>query len=302
MILSGTGTGGFQSDPWLDWVVLWRVFAAGLWAAAIGLAVWFVRLVNTARPTRSTEVLVGMATVIALGLAAWATVIEPVSAASMRILWQLMKATLAGLILLAGCRVLFKQQGGTFLLHIGVILLLLSELHTGLTAREFSMPLAEGERTNYVSDIRTAEFAVVRDAEADDGTPEEVHTVVPVGRLEEGETFSDPALPFEVEVLEYHPNATYLARANVEREKPRGPRGGRGLLARAPADRHRRGHEPAGGPAGGLPAAEVAGRGGPGHLDVRGRRPPPADGDGGRRRLHHRPAVSPAPTARSRCG
>ena len=215
VILSGTGSGGFQSDPWLDWVVLWRVFAAGLWAVAVGLCVWLVRLLGAERSVRSTEVLVGMAAVIALTLAGWATLIEPVSAASMRILWQLMKATLAGLILLAGCRVLFKQQGGTLLLHIGVVLLLLSELHTGLTAKEFTVQLAEGERTNYVSDIRTAELAVVKEEGG-----EEVHAVVPVGRLDEGAVIDDPALPFTIEVLDFEPNAEVGRRESVEHPNP----------------------------------------------------------------------------------
>ena len=43
----------------------------------------------------------------------------PLGGSSMRILWQLMKATAAAVVLLAGCVLVFRKRGGIVLLHSG---------------------------------------------------------------------------------------------------------------------------------------------------------------------------------------
>ena len=49
----------------------------------------------------------------------------------LRILWQLVKGTAAGVVLLVGCVLVFRKRAGIVLLHGGVALMMLSELWIG---------------------------------------------------------------------------------------------------------------------------------------------------------------------------
>ena len=101
---------------------------------------------------KGTRLLKGLA-IIALGcVVTWAViaggsgygfqgmgVLDP----SMRILWQLLQGGFAGLVLLAGCSVVFGKRAGVVLLHAGVGLMMFSELLVGVgspgTELEFAL-------------------------------------------------------------------------------------------------------------------------------------------------------------------
>ena len=138
---------------------------------------------------------------------------------AMRILWQLVKATSAALVLLAGCVLVFRKRAGIVLLHAGVGLMMINELVVYSLHSEGIMPLAEGERLNYAQDIRTVELAVTSPAEnpepgnsqaeaADgpEGTLEDVTVIRPRWSDTTG-VIRSPQLPFDVEVLKYYPNS-----------------------------------------------------------------------------------------------
>ena len=136
----------------------------------------------------------------------------------LRILWQLIKGGAAGLVLLVGCRLVFGRRGGIVLLHTGVLLLMFSELHTGLTAKEARMTIAEGQTVNFAEDRRTLELAVT------DHSPQDKDrvTVVPIWKVQEaaqraadapGRIIDDPQLPVALRLVEYYPNSfTRLAQ------------------------------------------------------------------------------------------
>ena len=142
---------------------------------------------------------------------------------AMRILWQLVKATSAALVLLAGCILVFRKRAGIVLLHAGVGLMMINELVVYSLHSEGIMPLAEGERLNYAQDIRTVELAVTSPAEkpeagnsqaeaADgpEGTLEDVTVIRPRWSEATG-VIRSPQLPFDVEVLKYYPNSMLRA-------------------------------------------------------------------------------------------
>ncbi|MEX2114936.1 MAG: cytochrome c biogenesis protein CcsA [Pirellulales bacterium] len=133
---------------------------------------------------------------------------------SMRILWQLIKGGLAGLVLLAGCWLVFRKRAGIVLLHAGVGLVMANELVVYGLHSEGQMRIREGETINYTQDIRTIELAVVDPA--DPKTDDVV--VVPRSFLTADSTIDDGALPFDIEVLEFLPNSQ-LVRAK-EGDKP----------------------------------------------------------------------------------
>lgn len=126
----------------------------------------------------------------------------------LRILWQLVKGLAAGIVLLVGCMLVFRQRAGIVLLHAGVAVLMLSELWTGVSANEAQMAIQEGQTANFARDIRTTELAVI-----DHSSPDFDHVVVvPASLLEEsvveGERIESPELPFAVQVHRWMGNST----------------------------------------------------------------------------------------------
>jgi len=129
--------------------------------------------------------------------------IMPVLGPSMRILWQLVQGTFAGLVLLAGCRIVFGKRAGIVLLHSGVGLMMFSELLVGTTAVESQMHIVEGDTVNFVQDIRTNELAVI---DSSDPASETV-VVIPQRFLKDGEKIENADLPFDIKVVKYLQNS-----------------------------------------------------------------------------------------------
>ncbi len=101
------------------------------------------------------------------------------------------------------------KKAGIQLVHGGLILLLLGELFTGLFQQEYQLRLDEGQTKNYSESWRENELAII-----DITSPaEDVVTVIPESRLARvGDTLQSPALPFQVVVRDYFPNATLAMR------------------------------------------------------------------------------------------
>lgn len=138
-----------------------------------------------------------------------------------RIALQLLYGTFAASVLLAGMAVLYRRQCGLVLLHSGVILLMLSELFTGLFAAEWRMAVREGETVDWVEDIRTSELAVVDTSQPD----KDVVVVVPENILKSQGLVRLPVLPFDVVVKDYMPNSALFRNDSAS--------GGEGVVARA---------------------------------------------------------------------
>ena len=200
VVMSGNDADGPQSKTLVSYDVLWRIMQVTLIAMA-GLSL--VYLVNSKSQQRSLRWLLG-GTAVFLALTQGATmVVGPIDDSSMRILYQLIKGTLAGVVLLAGCILVFKKRAGIVLLHGGIGLVMVYDVLVGTAHVESRMMIVEGESVDYSDDIRTAELAIVDRSDPD----VDWHTVVPSPLLREGQTLSDELLPFDVEVLRFFPNA-----------------------------------------------------------------------------------------------
>ncbi|MEM1062049.1 MAG: cytochrome c biogenesis protein ResB, partial [Planctomycetota bacterium] len=211
VVQSGMGE-TFQADPLLSWQALWNVFRVGGWLGTAATLYWLARELVAEKRDGARIRVAAFSTVPMVVLSAWLLITPTIAPESMRILWQLMKGTFAGLVLLVGCLMVFKKRAGIVLLHAGVGLLMLSELLVGLYAQEGQLRLYEGETRNYIEDIRTAELAIVDDS---DPTVDRV-VVVPISLLREGGTVSHPQLPFDIEVARLLPNARVRAAGPVE--------------------------------------------------------------------------------------
>jgi hypothetical protein len=99
-----------------------------------------------------------------------------------------------------------RSRAGIFLIHLGLVLLLVGEFVTAMFAKEANMTIDEGQTINYAEDIRTVELAIT-----DPSDPQQDRVVViPESRLLKGGRISVPSMPFELEVLAYYLNSDFV--------------------------------------------------------------------------------------------
>ncbi|HUY33595.1 MAG TPA: cytochrome c biogenesis protein CcsA [Pirellulales bacterium] len=213
VIESGSNKEGIQDLAWFSqfsqhasWHLLWEVTKGILAAFAVSALVTGLRLGSPRRLERG--LLLGFGAVLAV-FTGWLYYRGDAAAlgdSSLRILWQLMKGGLAGLVLLAGCILVFRKRAGVVLLHAGIGLMMINELVVHHLHVEGQMQIAEREATNYAQDIRKRELAVI-----DTSGPEtDDVVVVPEEMLQAKGLIQHPDLPFDIQVLEYLQNSTIV--------------------------------------------------------------------------------------------
>jgi hypothetical protein len=113
------------------------------------------------------------------------------------------------------------NKAGLWMVHAGLILLLLGQLGTDLLSRESALHLREGEAKNYSETEREAELAVI------DATEPETDKVVsiPEGILMSRKTIRHPELPFTVHVKAFLPNSRVSERTANSAEPPAATQG-----------------------------------------------------------------------------
>lgn len=116
--------------------------------------------------------------------------------------------------LLAAHTVRFKltpKRAGIIVAHLGVLLLLVGEFVTGAAAEEGNMAIDEGDSSNYVEDVRSAELAVI-----DPGQTDDLVVIVPQRKLARAKgPIINGLLPFDVQVDEWMSNSAILGPAQA---------------------------------------------------------------------------------------
>ncbi len=222
---------GVQDAAWLSWGTIWLLIKLSL------AALWFVGAAAVVRmdPSRGAlRIGLGVGELLFGSALLWLFFAGgdfALGESSMRILWQLIKATGAGVVLLVGCILAFKQRAGIVLLHAGVGLMMFSELLVGVSAVESQLSAQEGQAKNYSEDTRGVELAVVdpSNAETDDVV------VVEDARLRRDEVVSDDALPFDVRLVEFIENVPRLRNIGPHEDNP--ATAGVGLVAAPVAEK-----------------------------------------------------------------
>ncbi|MEO5961377.1 MAG: cytochrome c biogenesis protein ResB [Opitutaceae bacterium] len=100
------------------------------------------------------------------------------------------------------------RKTGILLTHVGLIILLVGELLSGLWQEDYHMRLSEGETKNYAESFRHYELVLIdtTDAASDD-------VVAVPERLLLGKTaVQHPKLPFRVDPKAYYPNSALVSR------------------------------------------------------------------------------------------
>lgn len=208
VIVSGSNKDGIEGEPLISYSALWQICKWGVIAAWLAdVAVLLSSFSAQNDKSQSVKRWVSAAGALVLGLVSGILLYlgddAELSGPSMRILWQLMKGGFAGLVLLAGCGLLFRKRAGIVLLHAGVGLMMLNELVVYSLHTEGIMQIREGETVNYVQDIRALELAVVdpSNSEHDDVV------VVPQSMFARDGVIRHPELPFDVQVVRFLQNS-----------------------------------------------------------------------------------------------
>ena len=108
------------------------------------------------------------------------------------------------------------KKAGIFMIHAGIILLLLGELFTGLFAIETRLRFDEGESRTYSEASREVELAVIDTS----GSEREKVVAIPEGHLEKGGVIQHPALPFTIHIQKFMGNSRLVARSEVPNAPP----------------------------------------------------------------------------------
>lgn len=98
---------------------------------------------------------------------------------------------------------LTRDKAGIWMVHAGLILLLLGQLLTDMLSQESSLHLREGQGKNYSEADREAELAVI-DTTAPDA---DKVVAIPQGALMRQKEIRRPDLPFTVRVKDFFPNS-----------------------------------------------------------------------------------------------
>ena len=203
---------GIHGISIIAWPTLWKVLQVLLvvaWVASI------VKLVQMENPFRLVWNCMLALTVVLGGLVLYClfggAAIRPADP-SMRILWQLIQAALAGVISLAASILLFKKRGGIVVIHLGVALMMFGELLVGLFAVEEQIQIPEGQTVNFARDLRDIELAIIDPSDEN----EERVTVVPGSLLKVGKTIDHADVPFKIEVLERFDNANLTSPSDAK--------------------------------------------------------------------------------------
>ncbi|HVR36423.1 MAG TPA: ResB protein required for cytochrome C biosynthesis, partial [Methylomirabilota bacterium] len=110
---------------------------------------------------------------------------------------------------------LSRKKIGIFLVHAGLILLLLGQFFTELFTVESNLRLTPGETKNYSEATRATELALI---DKSDPQQDKVYSI-PDSRLRNETLIREDGLPFQVQVKNYWPNAD-LAREPLQASLP----------------------------------------------------------------------------------
>ncbi len=124
------------------------------------------------------------------------------------------------------------KKSGIFLVHIGLILLLVSELLTDVLSRESQMSITEGGKTYYSEAFRDNELVFINR-----GNPDYDDVVsIPQSILSKKGTIEYESLPFSVRIDQFYPNSVISRRGNQPTMPPTPVTHGLGAHKNRPTD------------------------------------------------------------------
>lgn len=203
VIFNGQNSGGFQATPPISYKTMWLLMQFGVLVLAISAV---VAAIASSVERQLERLLLFISSFVALTVLA-ITVYFGESAfigdAAMRVMWQLIQATMAAVVSYVACVFLFNRKAGMVLLHLGVAGLMVNEIFVTVTNNEQRMTVFEKDTVSHVVDIRKTEMAVIN---MSDSEFDEIVTI-PSGLLKSKTKISNDDLPFDIQCLSYLPSS-----------------------------------------------------------------------------------------------
>lgn len=112
------------------------------------------------------------------------------------------------------------KKAGIYIIHLGLILLLLGQLMTQLIQEENYMWIDEGASANYLESFHLNELVII-----DKSDPVKDGVVsIPIDLIDkQPASLQHPRLPFRVETKAFYPNAAIVQRSRLTEESPEMP-------------------------------------------------------------------------------
>ncbi len=203
VIFAGENSDGFQDAPPISYGQMWQVMRVGLLGLSLASIAGCFFLNKEQNVERFVLGFFGAVGIGLLGVTLWLGEGAFIGDSAMRIMWQLTQATMAALIGLAACLLLFRRKAGIVLLHIGIAGLMFNEIYVTMTNEEQRMLIEEKQTTSQAIDIRYREMFVI-----DRSDPKtDRMTVIPAEDLVVDKKISHEDLPFDVTCVAYYTNS-----------------------------------------------------------------------------------------------
>ncbi|WP_437186377.1 cytochrome c biogenesis protein CcsA [Planctomicrobium sp. SH668] len=204
VILSGSSTEGLQAKPILSYESIWTLIQICIFGLSL-ISLYFAITSDSSK--KAHRYLFGGLAIILAAFGFLSFQSDGSNESTMRILYQVLKATFAGVVLLAGCVAVFKKRAGIVLLHSGIGLMMVYDVVVGVGHVESQMHIVEGDTNNFSRDMRESELAIFVPS---NGNQLDV-TVIDARKLQKpGTVITDERIPFNIEVISYFPNSTIL--------------------------------------------------------------------------------------------
>ena len=115
--------------------------------------------------------------------------------------------------LLAAHAIRFKltwARAGIIMIHVGIIIMMIGEVVTGVYAVEGQMIIRVGETSSTVIDGRSAELAIIHTPDPTGDPKTDKVIAVPSTRMRTGGIVDDERLPFKIEVTQFMVNSKLI--------------------------------------------------------------------------------------------
>ncbi len=207
VILNAHAVNGLQGEPPISYESLWMLTVASVYLTAAGLTALFV--FQPPKTTLMKWVLgLGIASLISLAIFFAFYQIPP---AGLRIVWQLFKSLVAGIIMLFGLNLLFGKRGGNVLIHLAVGLLMLGQFVFGDRQYEEKIILQKGETSNLAFTQDEVELAIIETLPNGNEKHVAIDQDILVSVAGKGKALTSEYLPFDIRVDDWMVNSKLSA-------------------------------------------------------------------------------------------
>lgn len=216
VLMSGHLSDGLQGRPPVGYASVWRLLQ--LTCVGITTALVAATIANKKQQKLTFITLTVCSSLMAMlsGLVLFGGESYVMNESGLRIMWQLMQASVAAIVLLVGLNMIFGVRGGNVLIHVAVGLVMVGQFVFGDRQIEQRISLIEGQTTNVAFKTDEFELAVV-----DVSDPETDHvTVIADTLLKRNAAAGTPvqaeALPFDIRIQKLFVNSDLRRAGPVE--------------------------------------------------------------------------------------